>query len=539
MQQYVLMATLLCIASPSGAQTSIKCGRAFAKAKTKTSAASLKACITACASTPRASDLRWCTDEQMRRANAKAATYRKWAEAEAIEAEERRERAKMAARRKTKSAEKRREREEIAVRHKAEAAKQKKTSKYAPGQQVAPATPSRPAVHFIPAGTFEMGSPATEGGRGDHDDDETPHAVTLTRSFTIMRTEVTQAQWSVVMGSSPSYFKCADCPVERVSWYDAVTYANTLSEREGITACYALSACKGACGTGCERNEPFCEGDYQCTVIHKPVCTGYRLPTEAEWEYAARAGSSGARHGSLNAVAWFDGNSGDRTHRSGRGQANAWGLVDMLGNVWEWTDDWYGNPVVPGFSHDPRGSEHGTGKVVRGGSWWTAAGRVRSANRAHSSPGRRYHYRGFRMVRQEKRQLTAIERSRPDIARLVELQNGCPSVKGEVRFEYRSSTLTEESKTLVDRIAEVMNLVPSGPAVTIAAHTDEHGSETSNLELSERRAEAVKRRLILWGVATARLSTVAYGEARPVPAGAGIPPPAAWDRNRRVEFSCW
>jgi formylglycine-generating enzyme required for sulfatase activity len=213
----------------------------------------------------------------------------------------------------------------------------------------------------VESGRFIMGSPGDEEGRVD---DEVQHEVRITRVFALKKTEVTQVEWRAVMGNNPSYFKdCGDnCPVENVSWFDAVTYLNRLSQREGLSACYALSACTGTPGAGCSASENdgmYCAGDSTCESA-EPVaqCTGYRLPTEAEWEYAARAGTTGARHGTLDDVAWHSGNSGGKTHAVGTRAANAWGLHDMMGNVWEWTQDWYG--PYTGAASDPEGPASGT-----------------------------------------------------------------------------------------------------------------------------------------------------------------------------------
>jgi len=229
----------------------------------------------------------------------------------------------------------------------------------------------------ISPGTFQMGSESSESGR---DDDEGPvHTVRITRAFLLQATEVTQSQYQSVMGTTPSRFSSCGgtCPVEQVSWFDAVKYCNALSKREGLPACYAI---RGK------------------TVSFKGLsCGGYRLPTEAEWEYAARAGTTGARHGPLDSVAWHGGNSGRKTHPVGRKRANAWGLYDMLGNVWEWTGDWKGS-YASGRQTDPTGPSRGSSRVGRGGSWNGTGRSVRSAYRLYS-PGRRYLNLGFRPAR--------------------------------------------------------------------------------------------------------------------------------------------
>ena len=126
----------------------------------------------------------------------------------------------------------------------------------------------------------------------------------------------------------------------------------------------------------------------------------YRLPTEAEWEYAARAGTIGDRYGNVDAIAWYQDNSGGRTHPVGRKAPNTWGLYDMLGNVWEWTQDWYGD--YPGGSvTDPQGSASGSERVFRGGSWSYLARYCRASYRSNFSPGGRSTVLGFRLLRTE------------------------------------------------------------------------------------------------------------------------------------------
>ena len=216
---------------------------------------------------------------------------------------------------------------------------------------------------WIPPGEFLMGTPRIEeGGYGG----EAQHEVRIRRGFWLGKYEVTQREWEAVMRTSPSRFSdCGPrCPVENVSWFDAEEFIQRLNERES------------------------------------PSGYEYRLPTEAEWEYAARAGTSGIRHGEVEEIAWYSSNSGGKTHPVGQKRSNAWGLHDMLGNVWEWTGDWYGD-YPSGSVTDPKGPASGWGRVDRGGGWGTIAGGVRSAYRGSHSPGSRINYIGFRLVRIE------------------------------------------------------------------------------------------------------------------------------------------
>ena len=209
----------------------------------------------------------------------------------------------------------------------------------------------------IPAGTFVMGSPATERGRS-YDEDQ--HEVAISRPFEMMTTPVTQALWMAVMGDNPSYFKGVDLPVEMVSWEDCQGFIARLN-----------------------------------SLLYDDQ---YRLPTEAEWEYACRAGTVGPTYGPIDEIAWYEENSGNGTLSVGRKTPNAWGLYDMLGNVWEWCSDWYSG-YHAGSVTDPSGPLTGSYRVSRGGSWKSSPGTIRVANRYQCYPDDRYNRIGFRIAR--------------------------------------------------------------------------------------------------------------------------------------------
>lgn len=211
---------------------------------------------------------------------------------------------------------------------------------------------------LIPAGTFMMGSPVDVAA--PFGDEGPQHEVTLTEPFWLAETPVTQALWQAVTGETPSYFKGEDRPVEQVSWKDAQAFIEQINARvPGLEA---------------------------------------RLPTEAQWEYACRAGTTTTRYGELDAVAWHSGNSGNETHPVKQKQANAWGLYDMLGNVWEWCADWKGS-YQPDAAINPRGPERGSSRVIRGGSCGYSARGVRAAFRIGYHPGLRRRILGFRLSR--------------------------------------------------------------------------------------------------------------------------------------------
>ena len=206
-----------------------------------------------------------------------------------------------------------------------------------------------------------MGSPSNEK---DRDSDETQHRVTLSKGFYLQTTEVTQAQWKAVMGSSnPSHFKGDDLPVEQVSWNDAQDFIQKLNAKEGTHV--------------------------------------YRLPTEAEWEYACRAGTKTAYYwgSSMDGdYCWYNSNSSSKTHPVAQKRSNDWGLYDMSGNVWEWCSDWRGS-YPSGFVTGPQGPSSGPTWVLRGGSWTGFPWYCRSAACLRVDSDHAVNYGGFRIAR--------------------------------------------------------------------------------------------------------------------------------------------
>ena len=203
---------------------------------------------------------------------------------------------------------------------------------------------------YVEGGRFDMGATSEQGS--DADSDEKPvHSVTLS-DYYIGKCEVTQELWEAVMGSNPSHFKGAQNPVERVHWYDCQEFVIRLNSLTGRT---------------------------------------FRLPTEAEWEYAARGGNK-SRHykysgsDNIDEVAWYDGNSGSSTHAVGTKSPNELGIYDMSGNVLEWCSDWYGS-YSAGAQTNPQGPSSGSFRVLRGGSWYNSARRCRVSNRGFNDPG--------------------------------------------------------------------------------------------------------------------------------------------------------
>ena len=230
---------------------------------------------------------------------------------------------------------------------------------------------------YIPAGTFTMGSPMSDT---DSEDDERPqHQVTITKPFLMLRTQVTQVQWSTLMSYNFSAFKGPNYPVQNVNWDDAVDFCNLLSIRAGLVPAYTNRGSIRLLNEG---------------------ANGYRLPTEAEWEYACRAGTTTLRYGDIDDIAWYGKNSESGPHEVAQKKPNSWNLYDMLGNVSEWTQDWAGGNYSTGSRTDPQGPETGSFRVIRGGSWFGAARDIRAAGyRNYGIPEDRTGGLGFRICR--------------------------------------------------------------------------------------------------------------------------------------------
>jgi formylglycine-generating enzyme required for sulfatase activity len=231
----------------------------------------------------------------------------------------------------------------------------------------------------IPAGSFSNGT----------------STVTLS-AFRMAQYDVTQSQYQAITGNNPSNFSgnsdASTCPVENVSWYDAVEFCNSLSTTAGLQPVYAISGRTPATGY------PI----IGATVMPDFTKSGYRLPTEAQWEYAARAGTTTTYYwgnasdtATVRQYAWFESNS-RTTHAVGQKLPNSWGLYDMAGDVWQWCWDWYGT-YPSGPQTDPTGSASGLARAMRGGSWGNTSECLTSAFRYEFNPSYQYNIFGFRV----------------------------------------------------------------------------------------------------------------------------------------------
>jgi len=252
------------------------------------------------------------------------------------------------------------------------------------------------AMVYVPGGSFQMGN-GSDGSYGP------VHTVTLS-GFYMGKYQVTQALYRAVMGSNPSSFSSNPAsgevqgmhPVEQVSWYDAIEFCNALSLKEGLSPYYSIDKVNK------DPNNSNSYDNMKWTVTRNSAATGYRLPTEAQWEYAAKGGNgtpgnytySGSNN--IDEVAWYGSTYG--THEVGKNAPNGLGIYDMSGNVWEWCWDWYGG-YTSGAQTDPVGPSAGAYRVIRGGSWNTDAVLTRSVNRYYYYPNNRYYNIGFRLVR--------------------------------------------------------------------------------------------------------------------------------------------
>lgn len=255
---------------------------------------------------------------------------------------------------------------------------------YAAGKNYTTTLPNNIALDmvWIPPGTFKMGSPLSEGGKHN---EHPQHMVTISKGFWLGKMLVTQGQYQAVMGTNPSDFTTvgADAPVDTVSWDDAMEF------------CHKLTAQERAAG-------------------RLPTGYAYTLPTEAQWEYACRAGTTGALYGKLDEIAWYYGNSGDSTHPVGQKKPNAFGLYDMIGSVWEWCSDWYHDDYPDGNVTDPVGADSGINRVVRGGWWGLPAVYCRSAFRSDYDPSIHFDFIGFRLALAPSRKASAVAKAMAD-----------------------------------------------------------------------------------------------------------------------------
>lgn len=335
--------------------------------------------------------------------------------------------------------------------------------------------------------TFQMGSPPDEVG---HDYTEEQHMVTIRSPFYIQTTEVTQGQWERVMGSNPSFFvNCGeDCPVENVSFYDVEEFIKKLNEIEKTDK--------------------------------------YRLPTEAEWEYACRAGVNtpynnggtiyervGFCNSFLDEIAWYYCNSKEGTHPVASKKPNNWGLFDMHGNVWEWCSDWYAKYPF-GYSSQRGGPPQGWSKVRRGGSFKESPFFLRSAYRGSARPEVKAPDLGFRLVKDIPEPKTAA----PEAKELrvepgkVKKQIECIAAK-DILFDINSDKIREDAVLILGEVIKIAK--DNAMEIHLSGHACDLGSDRYNMDLSCRRVEAVRKYLLEHGIKDERIYTTFYGEKRP------------------------
>ena len=243
------------------------------------------------------------------------------------------------------------------------------------------ATEHRPALVALPTGSFAMGSESGLALRFERP----KHSVAIEHRIAMAVTPVTGAQYSALLGNAASPWE-AERPAVSLSWSDAARWCNRLSAAEGLPSCYRVESA---------------DGDSAPVNPEGLDCLGYRLPTEAEWEFAARGGSKNERYGDLNAIAWWDRNSMGNRQPVAQLAPNAWGLHDMLGNVWEWVEDcahpdYQGAPTDGSAWNDEEGCAE---RVLRGGAWDDGEQRVRAASRHRLRLQERSDLVGFRVVR--------------------------------------------------------------------------------------------------------------------------------------------
>lgn len=350
----------------------------------------------------------------------------------------------------------------------------------------------------IPGGSFYMGSEVNA--------DERPRHMVYITSFLMGRTEVTQKQWMDVMGSNPSRFSTCgpDCPVDSVSWNDVQQFIEKLNQKTGQK---------------------------------------YRLPSEAEWEYAARAGgisewSFGNDDSKLVNYAWYLQNSGRQTHPVGQKLPNAFGLFDMHGNVFEWTQDcWHDTYTgAPTWGSAWTTGCYGDYRVLRGGSWTGSQTVLRSAYRSTGSPFNRDNFNGFRLAHDQRAIDTSSTAgaSASSAAKLAAADAAALGMKERIiYFDFDSYVIRAEARPLVE--AHARRLSRDGTLrVAVEGHTDEGGVREYNLGLGQRRADAVRKALSLLGVADNQMEAVSFGGEKPAVPGTSE---AARQENRRVEIN--